>query len=89
MIDEVSVEPCDLHAVSNCSMCSGLDKRLQAQTRQRGTGSRRVRFERLPPGGVHARYSGRCAGCGVFYEAGEAVRYSDIADGWVSMECCG
>lgn len=88
----MTVEVCELHEVSNCSICSGLDKRLQERERTRPTGGARVRvmrFEPLPPGGVHSSYSGRCAGCGVFYEAGEPIRYDATVEGWVSMECCG
>jgi hypothetical protein len=91
---EVHLEVCELHEVSNCSICTGLDKQLQIREQQRTTRattgrSVRIRLEALPPGGVHAMYPGRCANCGVFFEAGEAIRYSESADGFVSMECCG
>jgi len=87
------LEPCEKHEVSNCSICSGLDKRLQdAERRPPGSGrrpGRKARIERLPFGVVHADYPGRCADCGVWFEAGEPIRHSDKVDGWVSTECCG
>lgn len=90
---DVTKMPCDLHELTGCSICSGLDKKLAAEDAQfdaagwdaiAGAAERRI-----APGIVRAQYNGRCAGCQTRYPVGAAIRHSDTANGWVGMECCG
>ena len=65
-------EPCELHEVSNCSTCSGLDKQLTAEES----------FERLGPF-TPAQISGKCPKCGESFDVGTLVYVTD--GGWI---CC-
>lgn len=84
--------PCDLHEVTGCSICSGLDKKLAKEDQElswnelTGVGL----AERVAPGIVRARYAGKCAYCGADYPEGEPIRFSKSANGWTpaSNACC-
>jgi hypothetical protein len=78
-----SAEPCELHELTGCSICSGLDKKLAAEDAP-------VDLETLgspPPGHAWAQWPGRCAGCREPYDRGDMIRFSKTADGFVGT-CC-
>lgn len=77
-------QPCSLHEITGCSICSGLDKQLKAEEEAESTP------ERVGPGVVLSAWPGKCAGCGADFPKGEAIRYSNAAGGWtpVSGACC-
>jgi hypothetical protein len=81
------LEPCDLHEVSNCSICTGADKRYVASLEE-------PMYDRgLPPripGGptIFARHVGHCTGCGRRWEPGDAIHRDPELDGWVGVDCC-
>lgn len=82
-----SLAPCDLHELTNCSICTGVGKRFEA------TLAEPVVDRGLPPripGGptIFARYGGTCAGCGRRYEINDAIHHDREQDGWVGVECC-
>jgi hypothetical protein len=83
-------QPCELHELTGCSICSGLDKQQTKEDRelswQEWTGIGMP--ERVAPGVVKARYAGKCAGCGEAYPVGETIRFSESANGWVGAVCC-
>lgn len=67
-------EPCDLHELTGCSICSGLDKRIVA-------GERKT-FE--PTGqSMCARYAGKCPRCGEWFDVSTRIYRTEA--GWV---CC-
>lgn len=75
---------CELHEVSNCSVCSGLDKKLAKEDAP-------VDLETLgspPPGYTWAQWPGKCAGCGQDFDRGEPIRYSKTSEGFVGNGCC-
>lgn len=67
-----SYEPCLLHEITNCSTCSGLDKRIAAEEKPEWTG-----------GVWTATHPGKCPRCGEYFDAGTAIYSSD--SGWM---CC-
>ena len=80
--------PCDLHEITNCSVCTGADKRFQ-----------RSLEDPLPdpdapvpyiPGGItmHAKFDGNCAGCGRRYPVGTIIHRPHELGEWYSIECC-
>lgn len=77
-------QPCDLHEMTGCSICSGLDKKLKAEKEAETVP------ERIAPGVVWAVWPGKCAFCGADFPQGEAIRWSNAAGGWtpVSGACC-
>jgi hypothetical protein len=76
-------QPCDLHELTGCSICSGLDKQLAAEDAE-------ALPKRIAPGVVLSAWPGKCAFCGADFPKGEAIRYSNAAGGWtpVSGACC-
>lgn len=65
--------PCLLHEVTNCSICSGLDKQ-------------RAKDDREPDGPViAARHPGKCAICGEPFDVGRAIRHFPV--GWAPIDC--
>lgn len=77
-------QPCELHELTGCSICSGLDKQLQAEEEQE------TAPQWLAPGVVAAGWPGKCAGCGADYPAGTPIRHSSALGGFTptSGECC-
>jgi hypothetical protein len=83
----ILIEPCELHEITNCSICTGLDKMLAAE--QAPSYAAEVgRVAGLPPGHRRAQWDGSCKSCGTEYDAGEVIRFSKTADGWVGIGCC-
>jgi hypothetical protein len=79
--------PCDLHELTNCSICTGADKRHEASLQE--SEYDRGALPRLPGGPtIHAKFSGSCAGCGRRYPAGTPIHHSSEYDGWIGVECC-
>lgn len=76
--------PCDLHEMTGCSICSGLDKKLAKEDAPVDI----MTLGSPPPGHAWAQYPGKCAGCGTAYEIGEPIRFSRSANGWVPAVCC-
>lgn len=66
-----SLEPCALHEITNCSACSGLDKKLAAEEREYGI---------FLPVGI-ASHPDKCSKCGEFFPAGTTIRKTDA--GWI------
>lgn len=80
----ISVGQCELHEVSNCSVCSGLDKKLAKEDAP-------VDLETLgspPPGYTWAQWPGKCVGCGQDFDRGEPIQYSKMSEGFVGNGCC-
>ncbi len=74
MLEVTDYEPCELHWITNCSTCSGLDKKLAAEER--------ASFE--PTGrSMPAMFLGKCPKCGEFIDVG--VRIFSTEAGWI---CC-
>lgn len=67
-------QPCELHELTGCSICSGLDKKLAAEE-----------FE-VPAHGyqIEARWAGKCPKCGEEWPVGQAI-YLTSASVWI---CC-
>lgn len=65
-------EPCELHEITNCSVCTGLDKRLAAEEKPEWTGATWT-----------AQHPGKCPRCGEFFDVGATIYSSD--SGWM---CC-
>lgn len=61
-------EPCELHEITNCSTCSGLDKRLAKQEIE-WTG-----------GLTTALHPGKCPRCGEVFDVGTTIYSSE--SGW-------
>jgi hypothetical protein len=61
------MEPCELHEITGCSICSGLDKRLAEQDRT--------------PTIICARFGGKCSRCGEWHEPGQQLTHQ--GDVWV------
>ena len=80
-----STEPCNLHEITNCSICTGLDKEQLAED----TGTLWSDFGQYRPLGTvfAAQRAGRCASCGHRFEAGADIRWSSDVSGWVEKEC--
>lgn len=76
--------PCDLHEMTGCSICSGLDKKLAKEDAPVDI----MTLGSPPPGHAWAQWPGKCAGCGTAYEIGEPIRFSRSANGWVPAVCC-
>lgn len=70
----VSVEPCDLHEIGNCSTCSGLDKKLASEERES--------FELVGPT-AYALFPGKCPKCGEFFDVSAKIYRTEA--GWI---CC-
>lgn len=66
------MEPCELHEITNCSVCTGLDKKLAAQDRS----------EFRPV--TQAKFESKCVSCGETYPAGTTIYLND--DNW--WTCC-
>lgn len=85
-------QPCDLHETTGCSICSGLDKKLAKEdavpTWEGVLPDGWTTPPPVPPGYVPALYPGRCAACKSPFPAGEPIRYSNEAGGWVPEVCC-
>lgn len=75
-------EPCELHEITNCSICTGADKaeKKAEQTREEELLAK--------PGYVRSTLGGRCAKCQCYFPVGSVIRYSEANKGWVSMSCC-
>lgn len=69
-----AVEPCFLHEITNCSICTGLDKKLAAEERES--------FELNGPT-AYALYPGKCPKCGEQFEVGKLIYRTEA--GWI---CC-
>jgi hypothetical protein len=69
-----TTEPCDLHELTGCSICSGLDKKLAAEEQET--------FELNGPT-AYALYSGKCPKHEGYFTAGTKI-YRSEAD-WI---CC-
>lgn len=90
MVD-LRTEPCFLHEITNCSTCTGLDKKLAAEesfpTFDVGGWNGVVQAMRgRAPNTFPARYAGKCAGCGERFNAGAPIR-ADSSGGWLAG-CC-
>jgi hypothetical protein len=86
-----STAPCDLHELTGCSICSGLDKKLAAEDAQQTgplTWDQVMALGSPPPGHTWAMWPGRCAGCGEPFSAGDPIRMSRTDGGWVAVGCC-
>lgn len=91
-----AVEPCDLHELTGCSICSGLDKKLAAEElaaeERRPFGSGLLTWGDAaalgspPPGHFWAQYDGKCARCGEWFAAGTPLRSGP--NGWIAVGCC-
>jgi hypothetical protein len=83
--------PCDLHELTGCSICSGLDKKLAAENAETTaplTWDQVMTLGSPPPGHAWAQWPGKCAGCGESFHAGDPIRMSKTANGWVAVGCC-
>lgn len=82
--------PCDLHELTGCSICSGLDKKLAAEESQTGalTWEQVMELGSPPPGHCWVMWPGKCAKCGERFDAGEPIRMSRSDGGWVAVGCC-
>jgi hypothetical protein len=67
-------QPCDLHELTGCSICSGLDKKLAAEEKET--------FTVIGPA-IRSEYPGKCPKCGDFFPGGTAISYTEA--GWI---CC-
>lgn len=67
-------EPCDLHELTGCSICSGLDKRLAE--------SEKETFELNGPT-AYALFPGKCPKCGESFAVSTMIYRTDA--GWI---CC-
>lgn len=84
-------QPCDLHELTGCSICSGLDKELAAEDRAADgpmTWDQVATLGNPPPGHAFAQYPGRCAACGAAFRPGDIIRHSKAFGGWVGAVCC-
>ena len=83
----LTTEPCEKHELTNCSICTGKDRKFRASLEE-------PQYDRgaLPkiPGGatIFANYPSTCAGCGRRYPKGEPIHHSQDHDGWVGVSCC-
>lgn len=77
-------QPCDLHEMTGCSICSGLDKKLAAENGPVDL----MTLGSPPPGHAWAQWPGKCAGCGDNFDRGDPIRFSRSANGWVGAVCC-
>lgn len=75
MFGVTAYEPCDLHEITNCSVCSGLDKKLADAERED--------FTPAGPFGP-AVFLGKCPKCGEFIDVG-ALIYLTVDTHWI---CC-
>lgn len=66
-------KPCELHEITNCSTCSGLDKKLAAEENLSATGP-------FAP----ALFPGKCPKCGEWYDRGILI-YLTVDTHWI---CC-
>ena len=88
----MSMQPCDLHDLSNCAICNGTERRFQESLKETPVWTRRR--EAADAGGprrsgptIAARFDGHCAGCGRSYGEGDFITHSRDDDGWIA-ECC-
>ena len=65
----MTYEPCELHEITNCSTCSGLDKKLAAE-----------KFETVGQSWT-AMYPGKCPKCGDEYNPGTLIHRTE--SGWI------
>lgn len=65
-------EPCKLHEITRCSICTGLDKRLKSFERSSEFG-----------GFTSAKHPGKCPKCGETFDVGTTIYATD--GGWI---CC-
>lgn len=72
-------QPCELHEIWPCAICNGDEARSLHELDQ---------MDPVSPTKV-AQFSGRCAYCDTWFEAGTTIRFSYFARGWISKECCG
>lgn len=79
-----STVPCDLHELTGCSICSGLDKKLAKEDTEVDI----MTLGSPPPGHAWCQWATKCAGCGEAIERGEPIRFSKLANGWVGAVCC-
>lgn len=84
----MTLTPCDLHEVTNCSICTGADKAYEETLREPTP-------EGPPPhisGGVTiwAQFPGHCAQCGHSYQPNAAIHrpYGGLDGGWIGVDCC-
>lgn len=56
-------EPCKLHEITRCSVCTGLDKRLARE---------RFRLALFPPT-IEARHPGQCPKCEQSFDVGTPI----------------
>lgn len=84
----MSMSPCDLHEVTNCTYCTGNDKRFEESLVDPEPDASTP----LPviPGGptIRARFAGNCKSCGRRYQVNEGIHHDRDADGWIGVECC-
>lgn len=89
----MSVEPCELHEVSNCGLCSGAAKKFDDSVSRSRDFDNDGFEDDLPiiPGAtvIHARHPGYCKGCGRPFSAGTAVfQRFGTNEGWSAASCC-
>lgn len=82
------LEPCELHEVTNCSICTGQDKKFEASLEPSYDQDRGV--APLIGGGptIFAHYPGTCASCGRRWQEGDPIHRPRDGDGWIGVECC-
>ena len=80
-------EPCDLHELTNCAICSGAaakhEESLRELVQDRGAAP-------YIPGGttIFASFPGSCMDCGRRFEKGDLIHSRRGQDGWIGVECC-
>lgn len=84
------LEPCDLHELTGCSICTGVDRTYSASLVEQATTWEDTPVPRRIEGGptIRARFAGHCAGCGRSYPPGEPIHRPAKSDGWLAVECC-
>lgn len=85
-----SVEPCDLHEVSNCGFCSGVAKKHDESLERGWKPGEDVILPIIPGATVmFSRFGGSCVGCGRRYEQGDPIFQLFKSDnGWSATACC-
>lgn len=85
----MTVGPCELHEITNCSVCTGWDKAYQ-DTLEDSPPDDLPPLPRHPDGhpSIYSRFPGTCIGCGRRYERWTPIHHSQEHDGWVGLDCC-
>lgn len=83
------LEPCELHEVSNCSICTGVDKKYEASL-ELPSYDRDGEVLPVIPGGptIWSKFPGTCTSCGRRWQDGEPIHHPREGDGWIGVACC-